>query len=196
MEGLHHAIGARRQAILVTPVRLCEDAPGRALPSRFSSRLLEVGDAVSLELKSDARHLGVVRAMVRSFGSLAGLDETIVHRVMLAVDEGCANVIRHAYGGNCEGDLQVTCAIEGSRDEGRILLIRLRDSGKTPDPARVSCPELGDPLVPGGLGLHLMRDAMDEVTFRREDGSNVLEMRLRCPVPPPPTPRRRRPPKA
>jgi len=157
---------------------------GRALPSRFSDCLLEVGDAVSLELKSDARHLGVVRAMVRSFGSLAGFDDAIVHRVMLSVDEGCANVIRHAHGGRCDGDLQVSCVIEAAQDGGRTLVIRLKDNGKAPDPSRVSCTQPKDPLVPGGLGLHLIRDAMDEVTFGRDEaGNNILEMRLRCPAP-------------
>ena len=143
---------------------------------------LRAGDAVSLVLKSDPRYLCLVRAMVRSFGSLCGFDDGLTHRITLAVDEGCTNIIRHAYGGRSDGEIEVSCALE---EDGpvRRLVVRLVDSGLPIDRARARAAR--DPLVPGGLGLQLMGDIMDTVRFlTRDDGRNLLELALACPTRP------------
>ena len=143
---------------------------------------LRDGDAVSLKLKSDPRNLCLVRAMIRSFGGLVGFDEALAHRITLAVDEGCTNIIRHAHGGNPEGDIEVTCRVEELAAGGRRLIVSLIDDGKPIDCGAPPTPLPPDPLTPGGLGLQLMRDIMDDVRFSVSvDGRNLLELTLACP---------------
>ena len=140
------------------------------------------GDAVSLRLRSDPRYLCLVRAMVRSFGSLAGFDDGGTYRITLAVDEGCANIIRHAYGGRPDGEMEVSCELRESGAD-RSLVIRLLDRGKPVDLQRVTTRERRDPMLPGGLGLHFMYDIMDTVDFlTEEDGANVVQLCLACPA--------------
>jgi len=143
---------------------------------------LRDGDAVSLRLKSDARYLCLVRAMIGSFGGLMGFGADHVHRIILAVDEGCTNIIRHAHGGRPDGDIEVTCRAELLPSGRRQLVVVLVDDGSPAEDARLCAGAASDPLTPGGLGLKLMRDIMDDVRFSRsEDGRNRLELTLACP---------------
>jgi anti-sigma regulatory factor (Ser/Thr protein kinase) len=53
--------------------------------------------------------------------------------------------------------------------------IVLRDSGVQADPAKMKGRPL-DEIRPGGLGLHFMRESMDEVEFSRKKGKNQLRL--------------------
>jgi serine/threonine-protein kinase RsbW len=103
------------------------------------------------------------------------LDERAVYEVQLAVDEACTNIIKHAYGGEGRGDIEITCRIN---DEG--LTVILRDHGQPFDPTSVPPPKLHGNLKDrnlGGLGLFFMHKLMDEVHFEfTPDSGNVLTM--------------------
>jgi anti-sigma regulatory factor (Ser/Thr protein kinase) len=51
----------------------------------------------------------------------------------------------------------------------------LEDEGVAVDPAKLKGRALED-IRPGGLGLHFMRQSMDEVEFSRKHGRNQLRM--------------------
>lgn len=138
-----------------------------------------------LVLKSDPRYLCLVRTMIRSFGHLAGFDEATTHRIALAVDEGCTNIIRHAYSGRLDGDIEVACCVERRAGGGSHLVVRLLDRGCPMVACDPTALDRKDPLVPGGLGIHLMRDLMDDVRFATgPDGCNLLELSVACPEQP------------
>jgi anti-sigma regulatory factor (Ser/Thr protein kinase) len=118
-----------------------------------------VKEIFRIEFSSSPRLLRVVRAAVGQVGGLAGLDEDETRRLVTAVDEACANAIRHSYGGDPGQRLILILTLRDDR-----LDIELRDFGKKPDPARVA-PAAADTSRPGGLGLPLIRDVMDEVEF-------------------------------
>jgi serine/threonine-protein kinase RsbW len=92
-----------------------------------------------------------------------GFDETQVNRIELAVDEACSNIIDHAYMGNA-GTIQLEVDIEPHQQ----LTIVLIDQGQSfnPDhvPAYAPCTSLDEVKI-GGLGIHLMRQAMDDVCY-------------------------------
>ena len=75
------------------------------------------------------------------------------------MDEACTNIIRHAYGGDHKQriDLHLTML------PGRID-VKLRDYGRKAKPGEIKPREL-DEIRPGGLGVHFMREIMDEVTY-------------------------------
>ncbi len=58
------------------------------------------------------------------------------------------------------------------------LLIRIRDRAPAFDPTAYPAPDLTVPLEqrkPGGFGIYLMRQVMDDVSYRRmPDGRNEL----------------------
>lgn len=112
-----------------------------------------------------------IRAAVGEAARALGCPAAVVGDVVLAVDEACQNVIRHAYGG-APGDILVQVGCEDGR-----LVIRLIDFAPPVDVARI-CPRPLDEVRPGGLGTHLMRCVMDEVAFLPPPAGagNMLQM--------------------
>lgn len=105
----------------------------------------------------------------------AGLDESAVYAVQLAVDEAATNVIEHAYRGMEPGNLECGCEI---LPDG--LKIVLKDYGRPFSPDEVPEPETNAPLEdvkPRGLGLFFMRRMMDDMRFEfSEKNGNRLIM--------------------
>lgn len=110
------------------------------------------------------------RAVAETAGSL-GCPDALVQDVVLAVDEACQNIIRHAYCGR-DGDI----VVQVGRDDHR-LVVRLIDFAPPVERAKV-CPRPLDELRPGGLGTHFIRAVMDEVDFLTPPAGagNLLQM--------------------
>ncbi|HTH18197.1 MAG TPA: SpoIIE family protein phosphatase [Magnetospirillum sp.] len=112
-----------------------------------------------------------IRHAVAETASRLGCPEPLVNDVVLAVDEACQNIIRHAYGGT-GGDIVVQLGREDQR-----LVVRLIDFAAPVDRAKI-CSRALDDIRPGGLGTHLMRSIMDEVAFvpPPPGAGNMLQM--------------------
>ncbi len=119
--------------------------------------------------------LAAIGEFVTRAAQSAGLDDRAVYAVELAVDEACSNIIEHAYGGECRGEIEIICATTA-----KGLSITLRDYGCAFEPATVPAPDLSgnlENIAGGGLGLHIIRRLMDEVHFEfTEDAGNTLKM--------------------
>jgi sigma-B regulation protein RsbU (phosphoserine phosphatase) len=104
-----------------------------------------------------------------------GMSEANARDVVMALDEACQNVIRHAYGAERSGDIEL--AIE---QQGDTLVIWLTDWAPPIDRTRVRPRDLDD-LRPGGLGTHLIREVMDAADFVEPppDCGNLLKMMKR-----------------
>lgn len=110
------------------------------------------------------------RAVAETAGAL-GCPAHMVQDVVLAVDEACQNIIRHAYCGR-DGDI----VVQVGRDDHR-LVVRLIDYAPPVDVGAV-CPRPLEELRPGGLGTHFIRSVMDEVAFLPPPAGagNLLQM--------------------
>lgn len=108
-------------------------------------------------------NLDQVREFVAQEARCCGLAEDAVYQVQLAVDEAFANVVDHAYGGECLEEIECTCQI---KKDG--LVITILDCGKPFNPSEVPEPNTKATLEEreiGGLGMYFMRQLMDEVDF-------------------------------
>jgi sigma-B regulation protein RsbU (phosphoserine phosphatase) len=119
------------------------------------------GNVTLLEIRIPARsdRLGELRSAVRECVMAAGCSETPAADIVLAIDEACQNVIRHAYKGDPDGIIELEICREGSD-----LIFALRDEAPTIDASRVKPRNLDD-VRPGGLGTHFIRKLMDRVDF-------------------------------
>lgn len=126
-------------------------------------------------LPSHPRYLCIVRAMVSELGHVGGLAEEETSAVILAVDEALANVMRHAYKGSHEHQIEFNCDIDGERIEFRLL-----DTGEAPAADRI-CGGPMDEFALSGRGTHLIREIMDEVIYEQTDGRNQIRMTKKLP---------------
>ena len=131
---------------------------------------------VHLRVHSCPTQLPVVRAAVEKVCELLGFCPETVGAVVLSVDEALTNIIRHAYGGARDQQIEVDLTPLPDASGGPGLRISLRDYGRQVDAAQIRSRELED-VRPGGLGVHIMSACMDSVEYRpAEGGGTVLVM--------------------
>ena len=132
----------------------------------------------TLHVPSSTENLALIREFVAIIGMQAGLTEEEVAKIELAVDEGCANVIEHAYG----HDLTKEVVVRAFFDDDE-LWIKVEDTGRGFDPAKVQnedLRELVEQRKSGGLGMRLIKTLMDEVSYEIVPGQkNELNMMKR-----------------
>ena len=131
--------------------------------------------APRLDVPAVTASLEPVRRFVEAHARAADFDEGDVMKVVLAVDEAAANIVKHAYHG--EAGHAFTVAV---RTTALNLIVRLLHDGDAFDPARypgrVPLGQAMQQRRKGGLGVHLMHRLMDDVAFRA-DGPRA-EVRL------------------
>lgn len=130
----------------------------------------------SLVLPARIENLAAFIATARKAADLCGVEEERFFAVELALEEALVNIINHAYEGE-EGFIRITCGT----DNRRRFVMEIKDKGKPFDITTVPPPDLAADMESrkiGGLGVHFVRSLMDEVTYRREKGQNILELSI------------------
>jgi serine/threonine-protein kinase RsbW len=116
-----------------------------------------------LVVKSTTDNLSSIRTFIKQTASDAGVTNEITGKIILAVDEACTNIIKHAYKYSSEGKI----TIKVNSDEQK-LTIKIIDDGGHFDPDLVPEPNLEKMQFErkgGGLGMFLMKKLMDEVKY-------------------------------
>lgn len=123
---------------------------------------------VILDVPSDPALMAAVRAVTDKISSAAGLTAEEGDKLVLAVDEACTNVIRHAYGNRREGRITITFTAGADR-----LEITIRDFGTGADPATFRGRKFEE-VRPGGLGMHFIASAVDRIEYDRQPGGGMV----------------------
>lgn len=137
---------------------------------------------IRIEVRADPKLLKTVREAVRGYACTCGLPPERCDEVVLAVDEACANSMRHSYRDRREGRVELSLHHDPKR--GYIEVV-LRDDG-APAPREAVTPKErpaadAAELEPGGLGVPLIRAVFDEVDYQPgKRRGNCVIMRLNC----------------
>lgn len=132
-----------------------------------------------LEMFSQPRLLTAARGMIRNLTARIGFDEIQSGQISLAVDEALCNVINHGYGRAPDG--RITLGIWANEGDPPEIVVVIEDRAVQVDPDKIRSRDLAD-VRPGGLGVHIIREVMDEASYeRREGGGMRLTMRKRVP---------------
>lgn len=121
-----------------------------------------------LTITSETEHLARVREFLQNCATRAGLPGSELGKIVLAVDEATANIMKHAYGGQPGGEIHFAI-----RSDGERLEVVITDHGQGFDPDRIKDPDMAEHVRAGrksGLGIFLMRQIMDEVTYTFREG--------------------------
>lgn len=119
-----------------------------------------VGQILRLRVPAKADRLKVIRAGTEQAAAYCGASEAWTIDLVMAVDEACQNIIRHAYTGMDEpGDI----VVDFIRKQD-CLIVHLMDFAEPVDPSKIKSRDL-DEIRPGGLGVHLIKSVTDEAIF-------------------------------
>ncbi len=133
----------------------------------------EVMPPLRFELLSQPRFLSAVRAMVGNVAQRYGFSEAQCSQISLAVDEALCNIINHGYEKRDDGRIAVSV---WPQENPPALRLVIEDAGRQVDPGSIKSRDLED-IRPGGLGVHIIREVMDEVVYeRRPEGGMRLTL--------------------
>jgi serine/threonine-protein kinase RsbW len=127
-----------------------------------------------IRLAARTANLGRCRQFVEGACRRAGLHREACLDLVLAVDEACSNIIEHGYRSAADGTIQLL--FEGDDGEARVTI---RDHGAPFDPREALLADLDAPWQRrriGGLGWHLIRQAVDEVRYDHDAEGNRLTL--------------------
>ena len=116
-----------------------------------------------LIVKSRTENLSQIRSFICDFTSDIGFSTEAMDNIMLAVDEACTNIIKHAYKSYPDGEIIIKI-----KRSDKKLEITIIDYGASFAPESVPEPDLRKYYKQhkvGGLGMYLMKTLMDDVKY-------------------------------
>ena len=130
---------------------------------------------LSLVVKNDLAEIPRLAEIVSRFCSDHQLSPELEFDLNLALDEVVANVIRHGYQDPGPHQMEVSFAL-GDKE----LTVSVEDDGVPFNPLEAPPPNLNLPIEerrPGGLGIHLAKNLMDQLHYQRRGDCNILTMK-------------------
>lgn len=131
--------------------------------------------SVSFELRNNLSELATLCERMEGVGRTLSLSRRCLFELNLALDELFTNIISYGFADQAEHFIRVH--ISADHD---ALTVVLEDDGIAFNPVdRIppAAPCTLDECKVGGLGIHLVKNLMDEVRYERRGGSNVLTLK-------------------
>ncbi len=116
-----------------------------------------------LVISSRTENLSPIREFIQETAVEAGMKSKSTNDMMLAVDEACTNIIKHAYKSYPEGKIIITIKTFPEK-----IIIKITDYGNAFHPEVIPEPDIQEYYRQkrvGGLGMYLMKTLMDEVKY-------------------------------
>ena len=129
-----------------------------------------------ITIGSDIAEIPEVSAWLEEVMQASGFSEEAILDTQLAVEEAITNVIVHGYK-KPGGEVSITCHISSD-----CLEVEIADTAPRFDPLSIPEPNIEssiDQRSIGGLGVFLIRQVMDGVSYRYENGKNILVLTKR-----------------
>jgi serine/threonine-protein kinase RsbW len=132
------------------------------------------GRTVALRIPAKAEYITLCRLALTGLGQLRGVGEDTMADLKLALTEAVSNSVRHAYGPNGDGSVDVRYELHPDR-----LGIEVVDDGAGFDPeVEAAAAGAGDELSEGGLGIAIIKTIADEFELRSQPGSRGSTLRF------------------
>ena len=125
-----------------------------------------------LEVIAIAENLKKIRDFVRGYIDKCEELESYKDELVLATDEACQNVVRHAYKDK-DGNVAIKLSFQNKE-----FIVSIEDDGVPVIPEKIKPRDIED-IKPGGLGTFFINQIMDSVTFQLSSPHwvNCLTMR-------------------
>lgn len=128
-----------------------------------------------LTFKNEEKELARVTEFMEDVCDELQLDMHVSMKLQLAIEEMVVNVISYAYPKGTFADISLSVEADGKE-----LTFVLSDSGVPFDPTAKEDPDLDvDPMdrAQGGLGILIVKNIMNEVSYQRLGDTNQLTMK-------------------
>ena len=130
---------------------------------------------ISFELKNSLSELDTLREHLEQYAESTGLSQKCTFEINLALEEIFTNIFSYGFTDNSEHWIKIKISYD---DE--TLIIRIEDDGVPFNPVAAEKPDMKSPVEErkiGGLGIHLIKQFMDEIAYERIGDHNFLTMK-------------------
>ena len=131
---------------------------------------------VSYKFDATLEALGTALDPVMDELDVLGVDKKTAYKIRLALDEILTNVVSYAYEDE-QGEVEVNYEIQ---DDPRMIVVNVIDEGKAFNPLEIEDPDLTLDIKDrqiGGLGLFIVKNTMDDVSYVRNNNKNILTIK-------------------
>ena len=113
--------------------------------------------------------------VVESFGTKHCFDPKLTYQIRLVLDEILTNIISYGYEDTAEHSIRVEMNLNSG-----VLRLVVDDDARPFNPLQEAPqPDVNAPFEKrhiGGLGVHLVKKIMDDASYERKDGRNLLRL--------------------
>jgi len=129
-------------------------------------------------ISGNIKELEKIRDFVNYWASDFGFNEIDANKIVLAVDEVCSNIIKHALKDN---DLKTICLkIETKKPDFYIIISDNTPSFDLTEKEDINLQEYLSKFKKGGLGIQIIKNVMDEIKYfpsNKNNPQNILYLR-------------------
>lgn len=132
----------------------------------------EMRPGFRMTIGADPGEVARVHAAFAEFAEAHELPASVRRSMNVVLDELLTNTIGYGFAGRQGGEVTVEVELNPDR-----VSVTLTDDGTPFDPFGVAAPDTAPPVEErrsGGLGIHLVRGLMDEVSYHRQGDRNVV----------------------
>ena len=128
-----------------------------------------------LVLHNNIEQISLLADFIDCLAEEAGIDPSLARSMNLALEEAVTNVVLYAYPEGTDGTVEIDAEADGS-----VVTFTITDKGVAFDPTQKEDADITlsvEERPIGGLGIFLVRQIMDSVTYERVADQNVLSMK-------------------
>lgn len=125
-------------------------------------------------IKNQMAELGKVNQFIDEIGEELGLSMELTMNLNLVMEEMVVNIISYAYPEGSDAEIELL-----AKSDNKELTLVLSDQGREFDPTMKEDSDMSvNPALRdlGGMGIFIVKNIMNKVTYQRLDGRNLLTM--------------------
>ncbi|MFH1138157.1 MAG: ATP-binding protein [Pseudomonadota bacterium] len=135
-----------------------------------------MAEQLTIFLSNNYEELPRLTKNTANFLQAKGFSHKTIFYAELALEEIVTNIIKYGYEDHAPHVISVFF-----ETDSREITIVCEDDGHAFNPLHAPPPDLDAPVLErkvGGLGIHLVKEMMDYVVYRREEGKNIVTMKI------------------
>jgi anti-sigma regulatory factor (Ser/Thr protein kinase) len=126
-------------------------------------------------LKNDISELNALHQHLTKWGDGIHLATDSISRINICLDELFTNIVSYGFEDDLEHIIKFTINVDNN-----VVIINIEDDGVVFNPLKKIDPDFPENVEDariGGLGIHIIRKLMDNVSYERKQGRNRLIMK-------------------
>ena len=136
-------------------------------------------DVIAFRMTNKMNCFKCFQPKVETFAAERGFSMKVIFHLTLALDELVTNIIDYGYADFDEHPIDVSIETDGDR-----ITVRIEDDSQPFNILEAPEPELDLPIEErerprGGMGIHLVKNMMDDIKYARIGDKNVLTLSKR-----------------